>query len=536
MYSSIPYDVELCFLRGAHFLDVVSYSHLCRQARLVVQGKLTFQCNILLTEYMDFDDIEQFWTALNIGRGGVCGSGALWLTEDMPDWGPGDLNTVVVGGLGGTVRQFLRDKGWSEERGTSRIPHVAPARPPTHLISTGAADGPYADTFWRYTKTGKPLITVTETADECVFKHIAGAKHTMGTMLLTSTALIALHAYECANRYGTWRAGAHFPDWERAQASYRLGGMNGHSDYFTARQSPCGSLCPGILRRLRGGRGVGLLAWRSERAATDAGHEEPASDEEGDLVDAVDDAAVDRVRADAYGGFRSTAYAFGWSWCSCTIEACETFMFPRDIFPTVAAHIRLSTNPKEDRILRMTDAVENCWPPFPRLFTGILFPTSCSRPYIVPVPLDHGMQDFRTMDDVRAHTWITPRIPGLPALPVFMPPHAVVGSTCVFSPLGWRENYAQGRSLLIFMSSIHEVGPRNTVLDVSSPRPVHGDVLLMLEENGMPRNVDMADIPQLKSLFSQVWGSKNADSGVGNFYVTSFDMSMDAGPLVEEES
>ncbi|KAJ7893218.1 hypothetical protein B0H13DRAFT_1886466 [Mycena leptocephala] len=67
-----------------------------------------------------------------------------------------------------------------------------------------------------------------------------------------------------------------------------------------------------------------------------------------------------------------------------------------------------------------------------------------------------------------------------------MPPCCVVGNTTIFNALAWRELYQPRRYLLVFMTSIHQIGPSNPVL-VPAPdgaRPVHGDVLLMLEHGG----------------------------------------------------
>ncbi|KAJ7436955.1 hypothetical protein B0H11DRAFT_2206816 [Mycena galericulata] len=146
--------------------------------------------------------------------------------------------------------------------------------------------------------------------------------------------------------------------------------------------------------------------------------------------------------------------------------------------------VMLSSNLKENKILRTMHAIEHAVPSFPHIHRGLLFATGCADPFVVPVPLDHGIPTYRTMDDLRAYTWISPRLVNFPRYPIFMCPFDTIGSTTIFHALGWKEELTGGRALLIFMTSIHEVGPTNHVLCVEplTPRSVHGDVLLTFAE------------------------------------------------------
>ncbi|KAJ7623949.1 hypothetical protein DFH06DRAFT_1340272 [Mycena polygramma] len=502
MYLSIPSEVELRFIESAVYTDLVSYAHVCAQARGVVQLLLSLRCATLLLRYIEHEDVDGFWRVLTIGKGGISGSAVVWIAQVSPDWQPEDLNTVVARGLSAETRQFLADRGWSQRRVESRIPFVFPVRPPLRPIAAYERDQLGCPTTWAFAKPGRPEITLTETFEETVFAHIARAKHSMATTLLTRTTIIALHGFEFAGSYSTWREKAFGCATDPGRVAGRVAAMGGQTNYFAGVRSPCGDRCPGLLRRMRGGRGVGLFTWRRPGQTVADVDEQGVHEESGPL---------DIVREDAYAGFMQSCYSFGWTWCICRNPACDTFMFPRGLSPSAPKWERLSTNPKENRILRTVRALEDSVPPFPLLaqFAGVLFPTSCIAPCIVPVPLDHGLKDFRTIDDLRTYTWITTRDSALPAWPDYMPPHAIVGSTTVFGPLSWREQYAPGRFLTAYMESTKNVGLVNGLFGRGElASPVYGDVLLMLESDGIIENVVLADAPRLVELFLTIRESK----------------------------
>ncbi|KAJ7100065.1 hypothetical protein B0H15DRAFT_944442 [Mycena belliarum] len=162
---------------------------------------------------------------------------------------------------------------------------------------------------------------------------------------------------------------------------------------------------------------------------------------------------------------------------------------------------------------------------FSHLFRGVLFPTSCREALIVDVPLDHGVSTYHTMDDLRTESWISPRMPGAPSCPALLSPSASVGSTTFFSWLSWKEELSDGDSLLIFVTSIKEVGPPNMLFDNmvgSGGRTVHGDVLLMLEDANGVRDTQRRDIAWMKKSFMRVWQSLQEGDAVGLAYRSRF--------------
>ncbi|KAJ6489225.1 hypothetical protein C8R47DRAFT_1071589 [Mycena vitilis] len=508
MYSSIPLEIETSFLEDAEYGDIVRYSHVGTHARAAAQSVLALRCSTLLLRFFAEHDLSDFWKALNDGHGGLTGSAPVWVSQPAPDWNPTDLNAVVSRGRGTSARNFFDRNGWTSEVGPSRELCVSRRDAVTTIAAYGVGHR-FRERFWRYTKPGRPSITLTETGEPNVLMHLTWAPHTMATMLLTMTSIIALHPYECVRQLSTWREGWRCSRADQARLERRVAVIGGTDMYFATTNGTCGARCPGALRRLRGGAGVGLLRWNNVRNTT--------------ADDAVPAAGYDVVARDAYSAFLDDSYAFGWTWCSCTNYACDTFGFPRQLFPSLPIGRRLSSNPKENVLLRIQHCVNHSdpvcelasrlpqyspltvWQPFPQLYDGLLFPTSCGNPMLVPVPLDHGLAVYCTPDDLRIHTWLKPRVVGIPPSPLFMPPHSVVGGPNILYPLAWRVPYRIDGYLLVFMTSVHEAGPLNTILATPSVqlRAVYGDVLLMLEQCGVPLPLALHDTVVVRDLFLQ---------------------------------
>ncbi|KAJ7095457.1 hypothetical protein B0H15DRAFT_798653 [Mycena belliarum] len=473
MYSEIPPEIEDRFLEGLSFADVVQYSHVCRQSQYTVRSLLALRCTTLLLQYFDSGNIPGFWEAVTAGCGGLTGSGPLWLTDAAPTWMPNDLNVVVATGGSYPTRTFLRTGGWRQTPLSARIPMVMSSRSMAYPMEAYSLSSRLGDRCWRFTKTGHPAITLSKTADPTVFRHIAGAKHTMATMLLTRSSIIALHPEDVVRKIVTWRYGSGSPSAERDYARSRAKVMGGRD-----RGSPdwvrvaCGRRCPALLRRLRGGEGLGLMRWKAD---------------------------LDNVAEDAYRGFLDDKYAIGWTWAACRINHCEMYGFPRTILSPAEVGRTFASNPKEDRILNTIHALTHTVP------VRVLFATLCGEPMLVPVPLDHGRSVFRTIDDLRADTWISCKV-GFPRCPLFAPAGESIGGATFFTCLAWKECFDDGEALLIFMTSIHPIRLGNSAIAAGEAqgRTVHGDVLLLLETHGDVQDARLCDIQRMKDKFAQL--------------------------------
>ncbi|KAJ7705195.1 hypothetical protein B0H16DRAFT_1747382 [Mycena metata] len=397
-------------------------------ARMTVQEELRSRCTTMMLPFFPTEDLAPFWAAMNNGRGGITGSGPLWVSQTRPSWRLQNLNAVVGRGRAEAARAFFAGTGWKELSVSAWIPEVNNYRNPG-LIPAHDEMSAFTDRTWHYSRDGRPPVTLTETADISVFRHIASARHSMATMLLTSTALIALHPDDCiakvCYRRGSWAADSHVLNALMA----RVTECGGSDTYLETINGPCGRRCPGLLRRLRGGKSVGLLLWKAPSLAA-----APS------LRAAQGQSDADIVGIDAYGGFAHEEYALGWTWATCVNTACETFLFPRNCVVPIASRTAMHTNPKMARICRIEEAIQRCIPAFPRLYKAILFPTCSDGPVMVSVPLDHGIDVYHSIDDLRTQSWIAPRIRGIERYPVFMPRHNLIGATTVFNALCWRED------------------------------------------------------------------------------------------------
>ncbi|KAJ7264028.1 hypothetical protein B0H12DRAFT_1230784 [Mycena haematopus] len=490
MYSDVPPEVELLFIDTMEFSDLVSYAHSCQKARDVVQALLQHRCQRLLKPYLDTDDMDEFWRALNAGRGGIKGPAAVWVTQLRPIWRPRHMDIVVGHGGEHLIRSFFLNRGWTEETLVRGVKTPSASRPSVLHAADGHPSTPaQVDRLWRFSKPDTRKIVLTETMDRNVFEHLTGGPHTMNTMLLTSSTIIALHAFECIHKLCIWRRRPVGVIMD-SSVTHVASEMGARINYMSGGPSPCRSYCPGILRRLRGGRGVGVLRWRAPS------NTRPTS-QDGGVVEEY----ADRVAADAYNGFAASAYAIGWTWCTCENPHCATFLFPRNVHPALPVGVPLSCNPKEDRILRTAVAIRNSQPPFPRIYQGLLFATSCPTPFVVPVPLDHGLEDYRFPDDLRTYTWITRRIPGTYLSHKWCAPYEVIGGITDFATLVYKFY-----GLLMFMASAHEIGPVNVALgEDMQPRPVCGDVLVMVELDGKIVNLALESAPRIVELMKTVW-------------------------------
>ncbi|KAJ7177873.1 hypothetical protein C8R46DRAFT_1029460 [Mycena filopes] len=494
MYSNVPAEIERFFLADADFLALVVYSHVGRQARGIVQAEMGMRVNRLLLDFFEWHLLEELWAALDYGRGGITGSAPLWVMEARPEWRVHDLNMVVGWGRADRARCFLDTAGWTEGSPTRRVPMVKD-RHSWFTLPAHEESSRYTDRTWRYDALNRPAITLTETADRAVFRHLAGARSTLASSLLTHSCLISLHGFECARKICVWRGGEDTDhpqyEWVFDRVFMDIGATG---EYYDGQGGyPCGKRCVGLLRRLRGGTAVGLLAWKpSELPSVAAPRPKESAGRSSDVL-----------AWDAYAGFPGSEYAFGWTWAQCENPACSTFLFPRDMVAE-APEGRNARSSKDMRILRIRGAILNCKPRYPVLHAGMLFATSCPQARVVPVALDHGIDTYRTLDDLCTRAWITPRIVGMPPSSMFLPPGLLVGGTSIFSPLAWKEELSQGKYLLIIAASVQPVGPVNDLLTASAdPRAVHGDVLLMLENDGVLQHLEEADATKMVKWFQR---------------------------------
>ncbi|KAJ7273966.1 hypothetical protein C8J57DRAFT_1506079 [Mycena rebaudengoi] len=457
MANLLPPELFDALLLGLTFTDIINYSHAFAAARDSVQRLMHLRLCQLLLPYFPENAHKKFWDALDSACGGIVGSGTLWITTPQPDWTPRDLNLLLMLDHGADLFLLLADTNWVEVHAEASIPNVASCLRPSTTIPTARN----LDRLRMFTKNGR-TITVTEFNHSTPFPHLLTADHSLRTMILTRTALIALNPVDVIKRQVRWK---HAVPWsiakgKDADAWCRSVGV--------ARLFPltCTKACNALLRRLRGGRGIGVLFFDA--------HERHGP-----------------VAAYADSGFMSEDLSWGWTWAMCRNMHCSYYGFPRRL--TAPSKPPLATADPKDAALIMKDYfIRNATPSFPAVYTAILFPTASMVPRIVPVPLDYGLTRYCTVDDLRTHIWVYPK--------AAMSPTVLLGGSVSFTERRWSIPLDESRLLVVIMQSVNEDANRNHVFQNIQ---VHGDVLMICENDNQPRDLSVDDIPLTLETFTK---------------------------------
>jgi hypothetical protein len=340
MYATIPSEVKDLFVDNLDWTDFISYAHSGRDARSSATSVFSLRVEKLLDPYIPVDHRPAFWAQLDAGEGGVSGSGAFWVMEASPTWIPRNLNTVVRSGAGDRLRDFLVAIGCKERYAKSWVPLVAPRAVPGRMVEAYPLLSLLADFTW-YFESPAPLfnrITVTETQDSSVIRHLLGAKHSLQAMLLTQNTLLAFYPLASITRRTLVRAGGVRCSGNSGSMalSHSIRSMNLVASSSSAHDS---MLCPALLRRLRGGSGIGLFCWSRANFT--------------DLVG---------LEGDAYTGFTSDKYAFTWTWTPCKDISCEFHVSSREITVDGQRPVFQETNPKLLMLRIKSHAIRSCVP------------------------------------------------------------------------------------------------------------------------------------------------------------------------------
>ncbi|KAJ7430411.1 hypothetical protein B0H11DRAFT_2263414 [Mycena galericulata] len=489
LYAELPPEIELQIAGSLQWDDQVRYAHAAVQPRRILQSLVALRVEKVLDTFIPQDLREELWSLLAVGRGGITGSASTWVTEVEPSWVPRNLNIVVGRGTGDAVGSFLRRLP-NYVRDVETPPRIPAARPKTvasSFTACYAAKSQWTGRFWRF-DIGNTSITLTEAGDSNVLRHLLESSHSSQVFLLTRNIVLSLYPVEFTARKTLFRA-----------AGMANGGPNDYRDSRTraaamgfeptgqaVESGACAGRCPGVLRRLRGGRGIGLFHWSGR--------------------------SMDTFEAEAYRGFLEDDFAgVAWSWLTCRNLECETYGFPQDLRGHGRAPSTYDGNPKVGVLRKKKHAIMNCVPAFSKLFFGVLYATSCDKPMIVPIPLDHGIPTYRTLDDLRIYTWITATPPGPENLPMFWPPYDVTGAVVALNRLTWQVPIPnKGMTLIIFLSTTENFAPGNLALTPMEDgvRLVHGDVLLMIRENSRLVDMDENLAEYARATFQLWWNTQ----------------------------
>ncbi|KAJ7451494.1 hypothetical protein B0H11DRAFT_2246355 [Mycena galericulata] len=472
MYNNVPPEIEELFLGDLGWDDQIAYGHTGHQARDILQATLAMRVLNVLDLFIPQRHHDRFWALLAAGNGGVTGSASTWVTESSPTWLPRDLNTVVARGGATALCAFLLNlPGFEERHRSPRIPGARPTAAGTSIQRCYHPDSEWADSFTLISTANERLITVTETTEPSVLRHLLEVRHSVQAVLLTRNIVLAMYPRDVCSRSMVYRAGgiSNGGPFDIGHARKRATEMGYSSLTNPTLIGACETLCPGLLRRLRGGRGLGLFRWTTR--------------------------TMDDLDASAYNGFMDEAFAgFAWTW---GVDGSP---------PNI-----VDTNAKRAVLRSMAYASMHSDPPFAQIYQGILFATSCLEPLFVPVPLDHGISDLRTIDDLCTYTWIHGALNESRNTPRFWPPTTAAGVVFELNRLSYTLRLDNsGSKMHIFMSTNEAHAPINLAL---TPREegvhsAHGDVLIMFSNNDGMTEPDAGLILAARAYFQEWWSGE----------------------------
>ncbi|KAJ7056467.1 hypothetical protein C8F01DRAFT_1257732 [Mycena amicta] len=447
------------------FSSFLVYAAVSRRCRDGAHAVLAHRVGVVLHRFGIPNDLQaMFWTVVAAARGGLTGSFLVWVSQPDATWWPSDLNFLVGCGGGVLMNACLCKLGFTATRVLSRIPKIVPYPNVPPVFPYTETSFYNSDTVAFHSPHGR-RITVTETGDDYPLRLLMESEHSVQAGLWTPTTFIHLYPRDLLRGRSVKRGGSVFRRFadDRPLDLHCLATRG--IEVVPVFQPECDSACnrctcPGIVRRLRGGRGVLVLSWSGER---------------GDEMDVLGD--------NASAGFTDGRYAFMWSWGTCENYRCVYYGQPADLYSYQDCPLVHEDGTKLQRLLWKCDAVRTTYPVFETVYEGFLFPTSCIRHLIVPIPLDYHASAYITIDDLRWHTWISPRPTGAPSFPMFFPPTMTSGSVLHASITARRLHVRDGYSIVVLLQSAGVDLRRNLLLFPASSadhRSIHGDVLVYL--------------------------------------------------------
>nr|GAT42560.1 predicted protein [Mycena chlorophos] len=460
----LPFDVQFTILNEAMFSALLAYSAVSRSARKAAKAVVHHRINLLLHHFkIPAQERSNFWMYMAAAMGGITGSSVFWATQSAPTWFPSNLNILVGKGGLDLLEPFFDSMGFTKKPILSRIPRVLGAlrRPPILAYLPGSVWTPTTTRF--HSPLHRRSVTVTETRERTPMRLLLEAEHTIQAALITPSALILLYPESFLTNTSILRQGgvhrrASFDDdpmvFRAVQWTRR--GVQITGAFKPTYNAPCPpTTCPGLTRRLRGGRGVLIFSWS---------------------------AMNDLLGTQARHGFKSGLYAFIWSWSICQNYLCIFFRQPGDVFVRGRRPVFDEAPPKISEIHEKSEALSLCQPGFATMYRALYFPTSSWSAVFVPLALDHHAKTYQTIDDLRVHYWLVPRAPGATKIPLFLSPLTAPGGTALASMNTTQIYTAEKYTLIVFVEETARLGRRNMTLYSATDtdeQDIHGDVLVV---------------------------------------------------------
>ncbi|KAK7038413.1 hypothetical protein R3P38DRAFT_3182496 [Favolaschia claudopus] len=160
---------------------------------------------------------------------------------------------------------------------------------------------------------------------------------------------------------------------------------------------------------------------------------------------------------------------------------------------------------KLEAIQREIDVVFAAEPPYPALWTALLFPAGISRAVPVPLALDHGLSTVEFPEDLRTYTWLKMRAEG----------SGVSDLTGFYSKLNYHVFEVcgdDGAEYWVWFEDIGNTRIINSSLGTTSMKPalIHGDILVAQKAQGGLTDLSVEDVARVKKTVTQWWVAEGA--------------------------
>ncbi|KAJ7177549.1 hypothetical protein C8R43DRAFT_1118535 [Mycena crocata] len=302
-FDLLPPEVDGSIAKNLALGDLISFGQCEYSTRNIAQDVVAIRISTALGPFFPEEE-GMFWRLLGQGVGAIVGSTPYWVSLAEPEWTPSDLNLLVRHAGEHGMAHFLLATGWSETDAPEWPDWIGRAD------CVGNFSRVYAegrdDRTRLFTHPGRPTITLTAVGQNNIMRRLCYGRHTLQAAI-TPTAFISLYPLHFFQGIAIARNGAtKTVDAYRAmkQCLYDTG-ITLHDDNSTV-DFPCGRQCVGLVRRLRGGRHIGLFEWRNQE----------------------DSSNIDELGRDAYAGFEKIQYAVKWNLARCMMGECDYFGFP----------------------------------------------------------------------------------------------------------------------------------------------------------------------------------------------------------------
>ncbi|RDB21163.1 hypothetical protein Hypma_011906 [Hypsizygus marmoreus] len=240
-------DVAEAIAFHMDFLDLVKFSHTCRNNQAAVQNVLSERIVQIITRTLHYH-ARGFCDLLFENGVVVVGSSVTWILNANPTWTPHDLNLVAPAGKAGVIAEFLVQQGFEQKESKEMGWRLS-----RNGLQLWEFEGPLCPgTTGIHDYCGN--VTIMESRSASVWPCILDSEATSHKDVISSHYIVSLTPkLSCHN---TIYVVDHDDKMHYANKGINVIG-------WPSSNMRCDLWCPSECRYLKGGMGVGLLQWRA---------------------------------------------------------------------------------------------------------------------------------------------------------------------------------------------------------------------------------------------------------------------------------